>query len=138
MDRLRLEELKGKNEKRAKIKAAASPGPWRKCSDCDHFAVAVEHKDGAYGYRVVESANQNNSRDFTGRDLYGVGNYKDADFITNARNDSVEAEVDELLKAVEDGQKENDLLREMLHGWLMHAEQTSSLASDTDDELKRM
>ncbi len=60
---------------------AATPGPWNAPTDWSHYAVS------SGSFRVVESANQNNAHDFTGRDLYGISRTRDAVFITHARTD---------------------------------------------------
>ena len=67
---------------------AATEGPWAYGSDWTHYCVAQVLPGGNWAFlRIVESANQNSARDFSGADYYGVRRKADAEFIAHARTD---------------------------------------------------
>lgn len=88
-----LKAIAERNERRKALKAAASAGPWEAQDNGEIHGLANEH---GYRERVFEAVSWSvNDRCETDQRINASA--EDLDFITTARSDPVEADVDALL-----------------------------------------
>jgi hypothetical protein len=94
------DEFRTRNEKRRRLRDAATKGPWKRCGGATARYQAIHSPDGYIVFGMADARHDSEGGKFVDAPNYPQ-QMENANFIAHARNDTAPEDVDALLAEVE-------------------------------------